>query len=29
MDNLFVNKHDLHIRQVDQECHFMALFFLR
>ena len=27
MDNLAVNKHDLHIRRVDQECQFMAFFF--
>ena len=26
MDNLSVNKHDLHIRRVDQECQFMAFF---
>ena len=27
MDNLSVNKRDLHIRRVDQESHFMAFFF--
>jgi len=27
MDNLAVNKHDLHIRRVDQECQFTAFFF--
>ena len=26
MDNLAVNKHDLHIRRVDQECQFMPFF---
>ena len=26
MDNLSVNKHDLHIRQVDQECQLMVFF---
>ena len=26
MDNLSVNKHDLHIRRVDQECQFMVFF---
>ena len=26
MDNLAVNKHDLHIRRVDQECQFTAFF---